>query len=201
MVRSKAWYLDVDTIIGDTIVVGEVLKLIMEDGRRRGLHLNIENTEVFWPKEDPMSKLVMNRVVKSIELINVVAKIHDPQCELLLLCACAGISKLTASGLGFGDWEWRLSTLHFAFVGLGVYSTCDVLNYSFLASRLQSARLQTKLLRHFDIATFGPAFENALSAFNSKMDIDLLSNPSEVAALKPMKKLGGSDLWVRTVDE
>ncbi|GKA75300.1 probable mitochondrial adenine nucleotide transporter BTL3 [Tanacetum coccineum] len=46
-----------------------------------------------------------------------------------------------------------------------------------LASRLQSAGLQTKLLRHSDIVTFGPAFNNALSAFNAKMEIDLLSNP------------------------
>ncbi|GJY52788.1 hypothetical protein Tco_0444452 [Tanacetum coccineum] len=73
----------------------------------------------------------------------------------------------------------RLSTLPFAFGGLGVYSTGDVLNYAFLASRLQSASLQTKLLRHYDIVTFGPAFDNALNAFNAKMEIDLLSNLSE----------------------
>ncbi|GJZ20668.1 hypothetical protein Tco_0557258 [Tanacetum coccineum] len=65
-----------------------------------------------------------------------------------------------ASGPGFGDWQWMLSTLPFAFGGL--------------------------LLRHSNIVTSGPAFDNALSAFNGKMKIDLLSNPCE----------GGSDLWV-----
>ncbi|GJZ20202.1 hypothetical protein Tco_0556792, partial [Tanacetum coccineum] len=68
---------------------------------------------------------------------------------------------VTASGPGFGNWQWRLSTLPFSFGGrgLGVYSAGDVLNYAFLTT------------------------------FNSKMEIDLLSNPSEVTALKLMKKL------------
>nr|GEV25202.1 hypothetical protein [Tanacetum cinerariifolium] len=130
----QAWYLDDGTIIGDTLVVGEVLKVIMDDGPRRGLHFNVDKTE---------------RVAKSIELMDVIAKINDPRCELLLLRACACISKLyfsmrtcsphvfehaqrsfdvalrsamkrivTASGPGFGDWQWRLSTLPFAFRGL-----------------------------------------------------------------------------------
>ncbi|GJX86722.1 hypothetical protein Tco_0337496 [Tanacetum coccineum] len=68
---------------------------------------------------------------------------------------------VTASGPGFGYWQWRLATLPFAFGGLGVYSAGDVLNYVFLASRLQSAVLQTKLL----------------------------CNPSEIAAPKLMKKM------------
>nr|GEZ52638.1 ribonuclease H-like domain-containing protein [Tanacetum cinerariifolium] len=94
---------------------------------------------------DFSSELVMMRVAKSIELMDVVSKINDPQCDLLLLRACAGISKLyfamrtcsprvferaqhsfdtalrsalerivIASGPGFGDWQWRLSTLPFA---------------------------------------------------------------------------------------
>ncbi|XP_071741930.1 uncharacterized protein [Rutidosis leptorrhynchoides] len=71
---------------------------------------------------------------------------------------------VTASGPGFGDWQWRLATLPFAFGGLGVYSAGDVRHYAFLASRLQSAGLQTKLLRH-------------------------TGNPSEVAAPILMKKL------------
>ncbi|XP_071706668.1 uncharacterized protein [Rutidosis leptorrhynchoides] len=71
---------------------------------------------------------------------------------------------VTASGPGFGDWQWLLATLPFAFGGLGVYSAGDVRHYAFLASRLQSAGLQTKLLRH-------------------------TGNPSEVAAPILMKKL------------
>ncbi|GJZ48481.1 reverse transcriptase domain-containing protein [Tanacetum coccineum] len=248
----QAWYLDDGTIVGDTLVVGKVLELIMEDGLRCGLHLNVDKTELFWTKEDPRSRLegifppnisrplhgvkllggpvsvdvdfgsalVMKRVSSTIGLLDAVAKINDPQCELLLIRACAGVSKLyfamrtcsprvfesaqlsfdmalrsalerivTASGPGFGDWQWRLATLPFAFGGLGVYSAGDVLNYAFIASRLQSAALQTKLLRHVGIVTSGSTFDDALCVFNNAMEIDFLSTPSEVAAPKIMKKM------------
>nr|GEV58985.1 hypothetical protein [Tanacetum cinerariifolium] len=126
-------------------------------------------------------------------LMDIVAKLNDPQCESLLLHACASISKLyfsmhtcstqvfeqaqhsfnaalcssleciiIAFSPGFSDSQWRLSTFPFAFGGLGVYSAGDVLNYAFLTSRLQSAGLQSKLLRDSNIVTFGPAFANAL---------------------------------------
>ncbi|GJT69080.1 reverse transcriptase domain-containing protein [Tanacetum coccineum] len=247
-----AWYLDDGTIVGDTLVVGKVLELIMEDGPRCGLHLNVDKTEVFWPKEDPRSRLegifppnisrpvhgvkllggpasvdfdfgcelVKKRVSKTIELMDKVAKINDPQCELLLLRACTGISKLyfairtcpprffesaqcsfdvalhsaleriiTAFGPGFGDWQWRLATLPFAFRGLGVYCAGDVLNYAFLASRLQSVGLQTKLLRHAGIFDYRPNFDDALCVFNTSIKNDIMSNSSEIAAPKLMKKL------------
>nr|GEZ79847.1 hypothetical protein [Tanacetum cinerariifolium] len=105
------------------------LELIMEDGPRRGLHLIVDKTKVFCPKEDPRSKLVgvfppniarplhgvkllggpvsvdfdfnnglvLKRVARSIELMDVVTKLNDPQCELLLLRTCAYISKLYIS--------------------------------------------------------------------------------------------------------
>ncbi|GKB42875.1 hypothetical protein Tco_0887817 [Tanacetum coccineum] len=38
--------------------------------------------------------------------------------------------------------------------GLGIYSAVDVLNYAFLTSRLHSASLQTKLLRHSGVPLF-----------------------------------------------
>ncbi|GJU00320.1 hypothetical protein Tco_1110658, partial [Tanacetum coccineum] len=237
---SRAWYLNDGTIVGDTLVVGKVLELITEDGPRCGLHLNVDKTEIFWPKEDPRSRLegifppnisrplhevkllggpvsvdvdfgsalVMKRVSRTIGLLDAVAKINDPQCELLLIRACAGVSKLcfamrtcspcvfesaqlsfdmalrsalerivTASGPGFGDWQWRLATLPFPFGGLGVYSACDVLNYAFIASRLQSAALQTKLLRYVGIVTSGSTFDDALCVFNNAMEIDFLRTP------------------------
>ncbi|GKG20161.1 hypothetical protein Tco_0379962, partial [Tanacetum coccineum] len=59
---------------------------------------------------------------------------------------------------------------------LGVYSASDVLNYVFLASRLQSASLQTKLLRHSSIVAYMSAFKDALCALNVKMKTVLLSN-------------------------
>ncbi|GKE02671.1 hypothetical protein Tco_1390654 [Tanacetum coccineum] len=235
-----AWYLDDGTIIGDTLVVGKVLELIMEDGPHRGLHLSVDKTKVFWLNEDPRSKLmgvfpptivgplhgvkllggpvsvdfdfscglVLKRVAKSIELMDVVAKLNDPQCELLLLRACAGISKLyfamrTCSPQVFEraqhsfDAALRSSLERIVTASEPVFG--DVLSYAFLASRLQSASLQTKLLRHFDIVSSGLAFDNALNAFNVKMEIGLLSNPNEIAASKLMKKL--ADIYFTSVTQ
>ncbi|GKE04267.1 hypothetical protein Tco_1396285 [Tanacetum coccineum] len=107
-------------------LICKVLKLITEDGPRYGLHLNVDKIELFWPKEDPRSRLegifppnisrplhgvkllggpvsvdadfgsalVMKRVAKTIRLLDAVSKINDPQCELLLIRARAGVSKL-----------------------------------------------------------------------------------------------------------
>ncbi|GJV60519.1 hypothetical protein Tco_1466619 [Tanacetum coccineum] len=59
-----------------------------------------------------------------------------------------------------------------------VHIFSDVLNYAFLASRLQYASLQTKLLRHSGVVASGPTFNDALCAFNTKMETGLLSNTS-----------------------
>ncbi|GKA75488.1 hypothetical protein Tco_0781866, partial [Tanacetum coccineum] len=101
---------------------------------------------------------------------------------------------VTASGQGFDDWQWRLATLRFAFGGLGVYSAGDVLNYAFLASRLQSASLQTKLLRHTSIVSPGPIFDEALSVFNTSMETDLLKS---TFSLSPRQM----DLWTSQMED
>nr|GFB16712.1 hypothetical protein [Tanacetum cinerariifolium] len=54
---SLGLYLDDGTVVGDTLVVGKVLDLITEDGPCCGLFLNVDKTELFWPKEDPRSRL------------------------------------------------------------------------------------------------------------------------------------------------
>ncbi|GJS26871.1 hypothetical protein Tco_0487491 [Tanacetum coccineum] len=97
-------YLDDDTIIRDTLVMGKVLELIMDDGPRCGLHLNVDKTEplhgvIILGRSANVdfnysSELAVKRAAKTIELIDAIAKIDDPHCELLLLRACAGISKL-----------------------------------------------------------------------------------------------------------
>ncbi|XP_056683636.1 uncharacterized protein [Spinacia oleracea] len=248
----QAWYLDDGTIVGDTLVVGQVLELILEEGPHLGLHVNVEKTEVFWPSEDPRSRLegvfptdiarpalgvkllggpvstdssfckelVSQRVSKAVVLMDAVAKLNDPQCELLLLRAYTGVSKLyfamrtcpphlfeaaqlsfdvalqaslerivTASGPGFGDWQWRLSTLPYSYGGLGVYSAGDVRHYAFLASRLQSSGLQDSLLRLSGVDGPGPAFDDALGLFNRTVETDLMRRPSEIAAPRLMKEL------------
>ncbi|GKD38742.1 hypothetical protein Tco_1258949 [Tanacetum coccineum] len=157
---------------------------------------------------DFSSELMMKRVAKSIEVMDDVAKINDPQCELLLLRACAGASKLyfamrTRSPRVFERAQWSFdaalrSALERIITASGL-GFGDVLNYAFLASRLQTASLQTRLLRHSDIATFGPTFDNALNAFIVKIETDLLSNSSAIAAPKLMKKL--ADIYFTRVTQ
>ncbi|GJS85692.1 hypothetical protein Tco_0752233 [Tanacetum coccineum] len=102
---------------------------------------------------------------------------------------------VTASGPGFGDWQWRLATLPFTFGGIGVYSAGDVLNYAFLASRLQSADLQTKLLRHTGIVSPGPIFDDALSVFNTTIETDFFKK----MALWASQREDHTSDWLRTV--
>ncbi|GJR85890.1 hypothetical protein Tco_0209901 [Tanacetum coccineum] len=213
---SRAWYLDDGTIVGDTLVVGKVLELITEDGPRCGLHLNVDKTELFWPKEDPKSRLegvfppnisrplhgvkllggpvsvdldfsnafVMKRVSKTIGLLDAVAKINDPQCKFQLAFDMALHSALkrivTASGPGFGDWQWRLAILPFAFGGLG-----------------------TRLLRHVGLAAYGSTFDDALCVFNTSMEIDFLDDLMAISKGRVYFGLAscGSDLWVGTDNE
>ncbi|KAL5714452.1 hypothetical protein ACHQM5_016415 [Ranunculus cassubicifolius] len=57
-----------------------------------------------------LNELINKRAKKSQELLEAVAKLEDPQCELILLRACVGVSKLyfalrTCSPLGFQDAE------------------------------------------------------------------------------------------------
>lgn len=41
-----------------------------------------------------IADMVVKRVHKTVELIDAVEKIEDPQCELLLFRNCAGVSRL-----------------------------------------------------------------------------------------------------------
>ncbi|XP_026399437.1 uncharacterized protein LOC113295303 [Papaver somniferum] len=50
-----AWYLDDDTIIGDTLEVAKDLSIIETEGPCRGLHFNNTKKEVFWPSIDHRS--------------------------------------------------------------------------------------------------------------------------------------------------
>ncbi|GJU10259.1 hypothetical protein Tco_1132655 [Tanacetum coccineum] len=140
----QAWYLDDGTIIGDTLIVGKVLELIMEDG-----------PSYF------SSELVMKRVTKTIVLMDTVESINDPQFELLLLRACVGISKLYFAMRTCSPPVFEMAQRSFD-VALCSALERDVLNYAFLASRFQSASLQTNPLRHSIIVVSGSTFDDAL---------------------------------------
>ncbi|XP_026417474.1 uncharacterized protein LOC113312957 [Papaver somniferum] len=120
----NAWYLDDGTIAGDTLEVYQAFKILQDVGPSYGLHLNIAKTELFWPSFDPRResafpvntgkdtdgvkllggpvsldpsfccRTVAHRVDKTIQLMDKIQMLCDPQCELLLLRSCTGLSRL-----------------------------------------------------------------------------------------------------------
>src|SRR5688572_28031441 len=73
--------------------------------------------------------------------------------------------------------------------GLGIYSVGDVINYAFLASRLQTSLLQAKILAHSDVSSLGSTFERALGLFQVLCGSNAISLNDEPAAPQMMKKL------------
>nr|GEW96172.1 putative reverse transcriptase domain-containing protein [Tanacetum cinerariifolium] len=169
----QAWYLDNDTIVGDTLLVGKALDIINTNGLNRGLFLNVDKTELFWPVEDPRISLeegfyrdlALKRVSKTISLMEAIYKLHDPQCELLLR-NCAGVAKLSYA-----------------------LRTGDIIQYAFLASRLQTSTLEAKILMKTGIESHGSSFQHALDAFNTTCNVNVLSVTTFTSAPQMMKTL------------
>ncbi|GJR09741.1 RNA-directed DNA polymerase, eukaryota, reverse transcriptase zinc-binding domain protein [Tanacetum coccineum] len=118
--------------------------------------------------------LALKRVSKTISLVEAIHKLYDPQCDLLFLCNCVGVAKLSyALRTWFGDWQWRLATLPIKLGGLGILSAGDISKYAFLASRLQTSALQAKILMKSGIDSEGSSFKHAFDAFNTTCNVDV----------------------------
>nr|GEW78684.1 hypothetical protein [Tanacetum cinerariifolium] len=171
-----AWYLDDGTINGDTLVVGEVLELIMKDVPYHGLHLNIEKTMIFLPKEDPKSKIAgvfppnISRTFHGVKLLSGPASVDFDFSNDVLKYGFQS-SKLQSASL-------QMKLLQHADIVTSRPSfdnaLYDVLKYGFQSSKLQSASLQMKLLQHADIVTSRPSFDNALCTLMRKWRLTFL---------------------------
>nr|GEV51999.1 hypothetical protein [Tanacetum cinerariifolium] len=211
-----AWYLNDGTIVGYTLMVAKAHDIIKTNGSTRGLFFNVDKTELFWPVKDPRSRaegvfplnishplngvkllggsvsleegfcqdLALKKVSKTISLMEAIYKLHGPQCELLLFQKV-----VTASGPGFGDWQWRLATLPIKLGGLGILLAGDIIQYAFLVSRLQTRALQAKILMKIGIESNGSSFQHALDAFNTTCNVDVLYVTTCTSAPQMMKNL------------
>ena len=95
----------------------------------------------------------------------------------------------TTSGSGLGNRQWRFATLPIQMGGLGIRSAGDVINYSFLTSRLQISSLQAKILANSDLSSLGSAFERALGAFRALCTSNAFSLNDRSTTSHIMKKL------------
>ena len=76
--------------------------------------------------------------------------------------------------------------------GFGIYSASDVVNYAFLAYRLQTSSLQAKILSNSVLPSLGPAFEWALSVFYVLYDSNAFSLNDEFVSPHMIQKLAGA---------
>nr|GEU63281.1 hypothetical protein [Tanacetum cinerariifolium] len=134
--RKAAWYLDDGTIVGDTHIVAKALDIIKIDGSARGLFYNVDKTKLFWPVEDPRSR------VKGVFPINISRSLN-------------GVKLLVA-----------VTTLPINLDGLGILSARDIIQYAFIASCMQMSDLQSKILLNTGIVSYGSSFMHAFDAFN-----------------------------------
>ncbi|GJV76459.1 hypothetical protein Tco_1508043, partial [Tanacetum coccineum] len=87
----QAWYLDDGTIVGDTLMVAKALDIIKTDGPTRGLFLNVDKTELFWPVEDPRSKMDgvfpinISRPLNGVKLLGGSVSLDEGFCRDLAL--------------------------------------------------------------------------------------------------------------------
>ncbi|GJV17233.1 hypothetical protein Tco_1362556 [Tanacetum coccineum] len=118
-----AWYLDDGTIVGDTLMVAKALDIIKSNGPNRGLFLNVDKTELFWPVKDPRGRVEgvfpinISRPLNGVKLLGGSAQVEFDNALR------ASLEKIvTASRPGFGDWQWQLATLPIHLGGLGILS-------------------------------------------------------------------------------
>ncbi|GJS21970.1 hypothetical protein Tco_0450602 [Tanacetum coccineum] len=190
----QAWYLDEGTIIGDTLMVTKALEIIMTDALTRGLFLNVDKIELFRPVEDPRGRMEsvfpinISRPLNGVKLLggsvslDAVLSLLEVQVEFYQALHASLERIVTASGPGFGDWQWRLATLSIKFGGLGILSAGDIFSYTFLSSRLQMSSLHAKISSKTGIVSHGYSFQYALAAFISTCNINALSVTTNASA-------------------
>nr|GEV57602.1 hypothetical protein [Tanacetum cinerariifolium] len=87
--------------------------------------------------------LALKRVSKTISLMEAFHKLHDPQCDLLILCNCVEVGKLSYAlrtcspmSLLVAQVQWRLATLPIKFGGLDILSAGDIICMLLMLSTL-----------------------------------------------------------------
>ncbi|GJX60343.1 hypothetical protein Tco_0291733 [Tanacetum coccineum] len=174
-----AWYLDDETVIGDSEEASKVLDIIklreglfLVDIRRPSLSVKLLGGAVSIDA-DFISGLAMRRAANAVDLMSLLPQLNDPQSELLLLR-----SRMEYSGL-WRSFLWRLASLPIRLGGLGLYSVKVAFSYAFMASRAQSWVLQNHILRDSDICGMDDDYVSALACLRDTIpsfDFNVFTN-------------------------
>nr|GEZ37614.1 hypothetical protein [Tanacetum cinerariifolium] len=146
---------------------------------------------------DFISGMAMRRVTNSINLMNLLSQIHDPQSlrgsiENTMFC----------EGPFFEDLQWRLASLPIRLGGLGFYSTKEASSYAFVASRAQSWVLQDHILLDSGICGMNEDYVSTLACLRDPIpsfDFSCFTN-KDTAPSKAQQTLA-IDLFSETVKD
>ena len=146
-------------------MVAKALDIIRTDGPARGLFLNVDKTELFWPVEDPRSR------VEGVFLIN----ISRPLNGVKLLGGSVSLDEMFCRDLALKRVSKTISLME------AIYKLND--------PHMQTSVLQDKILTKTGIVAFGSSFQQALDNFNNTCNIDALSATTGTSAPQMMKTL------------
>nr|GEU72577.1 hypothetical protein [Tanacetum cinerariifolium] len=128
---------------------------------------------------DFISGLVLRRVAN--------APVHMEEADLFFDKGLRGsIENMVLCGEPFfGDLQWRLTSLHIRFAGLGLYSTKVASSYAFVASRGQSWVLIDHILLESGICGMDDDYVSALDCLRSMIpsfDFSRFTNKTTVTS-------------------
>ncbi|GJZ91147.1 putative reverse transcriptase domain-containing protein [Tanacetum coccineum] len=173
------WYLDDETIIGDSEEVVRVLEIIkLREGlfpvdiRRPSLGVKLLGGDV---SRDAyfICGVVMRRAVNAVDLMSLLPQLHDPQSGLVFdKSLCGSIENIVVyGGPFFGDLHRRLASLPIGLGGLGLYLSKVAFSYAFVASRAQSWVLQDHILRDSGICDMNDDYVSALACLRAQQTL------------------------------
>ncbi|GJX46239.1 hypothetical protein Tco_0271429 [Tanacetum coccineum] len=171
---SPTFFLFFEEIRGKSGYIAKASMEVLHDSGHWGT--NVDKTENFLPKKDPRSRLVgvfppnIARPLHGAKLLSGPASVDFNLCSELVM-------KRVTKTIVFMDTIAKINNPY-----------CELLLLRACAERILTASGHA----------YGATFNDALCVFNRKRETGLLSNTSEIATPKLMKKLGGSDFWVGT---
>jgi hypothetical protein len=141
-----------------------------------------ESINLLMEFKDPFIQLLLLRSCLGFPKLNYLLRCTPPNLISLCIKKMEGVLKdtlksiVTGGGPGFGDFQFRLSTLPVCDSGLGIYNPVDICLFAYISSVSQTKELQDLILDNAAIglpAEFHIYHHFFIETFNNKEDIAL----------------------------